>query len=103
MNAPRFYHGTSAELKRGDLVDPNRELGIRRRGQALYVYMTTSLEAARNYGTYKASADYYRGEVNATGHVYQVEPTGPVEIDDTVDPRFAAYRSRHPLRVIREV
>lgn len=102
LNPQQFFHGTSAEFQPGDLVDPKREIGVRR-GQKSYAFMTTSQDAARNYGKYKADADYYRGQVNATGHVYAVEPTGPFEKDDTVDDRFGAYRSLHPLRVVREI
>jgi rifampin ADP-ribosylating transferase len=43
------------------------------------------------------------------GHVYVVEPTGPFEDDPNLtNKRFPgnptqSYRSRHPLRVVREV
>ena len=101
LSPVQFYHGTSREFQPGDLVDPKQEIGVRR-GQKSHAYMTADADAAKNYGKYKAQADYYRG-METTGHAYEVEPTGAYEPDDTVDEKFQAYRSRHPLRVVREI
>lgn len=101
LSPQQFFHGTSQEFQPGDLVDPKREIGVRR-GQKSYAFMTANSDAAKNYGQYKADADRMR-DLDRTGHAYEVEPTGPYEPDDSVDEKFQAYRSRHPLRVVREI
>lgn len=101
--SPRcFFHGSAAEFEPGELVDPAQEIGVRR-GQRAHAYMTSSTEAAQNYGRYKADALRAGYGEEATGHVYEVEPTGPYEKDPAVAEKFGAYRSRHPLRVVREL
>lgn len=99
QNGP-YYHGTASAFEPGDLVDPSHEIGRRGGGE---VFMTTDPEAAHNYGRYKAQAQWAIGNDNAEPQAYEVEPTGPVEPDDTVDERFRAWRSRHPLRVVRKI
>jgi hypothetical protein len=96
----RYYHGTAEVFQPGDLLDPSYELGGRR-GKS-YAFVTTDLDAAHNYAKHKA---WSKGmfDPSAGPHAYEVEPTGPVEKDDTVDNQFAAWRSRHPFRVVREV
>lgn len=97
-----FFHGTASEFKPGDLVHPDYEVGGRGKGKN-EVFMTLDPQAAHNYGKYKAQARWAIGDDDAAPHAYEVEPTGPVEPDDTVDERFQAWRSRHPLRVVREI
>jgi 2'-5' RNA ligase/phage-related protein len=95
-----FYHGTAHEFQPGDYVDPSYELGGRRGNS--HAFMTSDPEVAHNYGKHKAWA---RGmfEDNVKPHAYEVRPTGPIERDDTVDDQFKAWRTRHPMQVIREV
>lgn len=95
-----YYHGTSHNFQPGDLVDPSYELGGRP-GRS-YAFMTSDPGVAHNYAKHKAWA---RGmfEDGVEPHAYEVRPTGPVEADETVDDRFAAWRTRYPLEVVREV
>lgn len=101
LSLQRFYHGTKADLKPGDLIVPgfNSNFGARRK--ALFVYLTATLDAA-TWG-----AELAVGE--GAGRIYVVEPTGPIEDDPNLtDKKFPgnptkSYRSRHPLRVTGEV
>ena len=99
----RFYHGTKADLKVGDLIAPGcygANYGNLER-TTTYVYLTGTLDAA-TWG-----AELARGE--GRGRIYVVEPTGTIEDDPNLtDKRFPgnptkSYRSRAPLRVIGEV
>jgi len=98
----RFYHGTKAVLRPGDLMEPGRPANFGERGRtANYVYMTGTLDAA-TWG-----AELALGE--GRGRIYTVEPTGPIEDDPNLtDKRYPgnptkSYRSREPLRVTGEV
>lgn len=95
-----FYHGTKADLKPGDLITPGFRSNYGHGERTIaWVYMTAMLSG---WG-----AELAQGE--GPGRIYIVEPTGPFEDDpDLTDKRFAgnptkSYRSRHPLRVVREV
>jgi Rifampin ADP-ribosyl transferase len=100
-NAQRFYHGTKADLKRGDLIAPGYASNFGKRKKAAYVYLTATLDAA-TWG-----AELALGE--APGRIYIVEPTGPIEDDPNLtDKKFPgnptkSYRTRDPLRVTGEV
>lgn len=96
-----MFHGTAHEFAPGDLVDPSNELGGRR-GDS-YVFMTSDLEVAMNYGRHKAWARSLVEPAPVMGRAYEVEPTGAVEADDTVDDRLRAWRSKQPLKIVREV
>jgi rifampin ADP-ribosylating transferase len=98
----RFYHGTKAQLKPGDLIEPGRRANIGEPGRvANYVYMSGTLDAA-TWG-----AELAQGE--GRGRIYVVEPTSPIEDDPNLtDKRYPgnptkSYRSREPLRVTGEV
>ena len=97
----RFYHGTKADLKPGELIDPGYSSNFGKRKKAGYVYLTGTLDAA-TWG-----AELALGE--APGRIYMVEPTGPIEDDPNLtDKRFPgnptkSYRSREPLRVTGEL
>jgi len=97
----RFYHGTKAGLKPGDLIEPGYHSNFGKRKKAGYVYLTATLDAA-TWG-----AELALGE--GTGRIYVVEPTGPIEDDPNLtDKKFPgnptkSYRSRDPLRVMDEV
>lgn len=97
-----LYHGTRADLRVGDLIEPGRAVNF---GQAPrtsnHVYFTRTLNAA-TWG-----AELARGDGRA--RIYLVEPTGPYEDDPNLtDKKFRgnptkAFRSRSPLRVTGEV
>ncbi|HLN56173.1 MAG TPA: NAD(+)--rifampin ADP-ribosyltransferase [Bacteroidales bacterium] len=96
-----FYHGTKADLKPGDLIEPGYNSNYGKRNKALYVYLTATLNAAI-WG-----AELARGE--GPGRIYTVEPTGPFEDDPNLtDKKFPgnptkSYRTKHVLRVSGEV
>lgn len=98
-SAQRFYHGTRAELKPGDLIQPGYSSNFTDR-RSPWVYFTATLEAA-TWG-----AELARGE--GPGRIYIVEPTGPfVDDPNLTDRKFPgnptkSYRSRDPLRVVDE-
>jgi rifampin ADP-ribosylating transferase len=101
LNSQRFYHGTKADLKPGDLIKPGYNSNYGKRKQAAYVYLTATLDAA-TWG-----AELALGE--GPGKIYIVEPTGPIEdAPNLTDKKFPgnptkSYRSRDPIRVTGEV
>ena len=101
VNSQRFYHGTKADLKPGDLIGPGYNSNYGKRKKAAFVYLTATLNAA-TWG-----AELALGE--GRGRIYTVEPTGPIEDDPNLtDKKFAgnptkSYRSREPLRVTSEI
>jgi hypothetical protein len=101
LNSETFYHGTKANLKKGDLIEPGFHSNYGRRNKAKYVYLTATLDAAI-WG-----AELSSGE--GGGRIYIVEPTGPFEDDPNLtDKKFPgnptkSFRTRSPLRIIGEV
>ena len=101
LTAQLFYHGTKADLKPGDLIEPGYNSNFGKRKKAAHVYLTATLDAA-TWG-----AELALGE--GPGRIYLVEPTGPIEDDPNLtDKKYPgnptkSYRSRHPLRVTGEV
>ncbi len=101
QGSPLFYHGTKADLKQGDLIEPGFSSNYGKRKKASYVYLTATLDAA------VWGAELALGE--GPGRIYTVEPTGPIEDDPNLtDKKFPgnptkSYRSRNPLRVTGEV
>ena len=98
----RFFHGTKADLKPGDLIEPGRPPNFGKRDRTTtYVYLSGTLDAA-TWG-----AELALGE--GPGRIYMVEPTGPIEDDPNLtDKRYPgnptkSYRSQEPLRVTGEV
>ena len=97
----RFYHGTKANLKQGDLIEPGYNSNYGKRKKASFIYLTATLDAA-TWG-----AELAQGE--GPGRIYIVEPTGPMEDDPNLtDKKFPgnptkSYRSRNPLRVTGEI
>ena len=97
----KFYHGTKADLKPGDLIAPGFNSNYGQRNKAKYVYLTATLDAA-TWG-----AELAMGE--GSGRIYIVEPTGYYEDDPNLtDKKFPgnptrSYRTQHPLRVVGEV
>lgn len=101
VNSQRFYHGTKADLKQGELIEPGFNSNYGKRKKASYIYLTATMDAA------VWGAELALGE--GPGRIYIVEPTGPIEDDPNLtDKKFPgnptkSYRSRNPLRVIGEV
>lgn len=101
LNNQRFYHGTKANLKPGDLIQPGFNSNYGKRKKAAYVYLTATLDAAI-WG-----AELALGE--GPGRIYLVEPTGPIEDDPNLtDKKYPgnptkSYRSQKPLRVSAEI
>ncbi len=97
----RFYHGTKADLKAGDLIKIGFNSNYGQQNRAKYIYLTATLEAAI-WG-----AELAVGE--GPERIYIVEPTGQIEDDPNLtDKKFPgnptkSYRSLHPFRVIGEV
>jgi rifampin ADP-ribosylating transferase len=98
----RFYHGTKADLKIGDLIEPGRTANFGKLDRTTtFVYLTGTLDAA-TWG-----AELALGE--RRGRIYIVEPTGVIEDDPNLtNKKFPgnptkSYRSREPLRVIGEI
>src|SRR5207249_11722105 len=74
-----LYHGTRADLKPGDLIEPGYNSNYGKRTKAAYVYLTRTLDAA-TWG-----AELAVGE--GPGRIYIVEPTGPIEDDRSEERR----------------
>lgn len=97
----RFYHGTKADLKHGDLIIVGYKSNFGVTKPLSWVYFTRTVEAA-TWG-----AELAHGE--GPGRIYIVEPTGPfVDDPNLTDKKFPgnptqSYRSRDPLRVIGEL
>lgn len=100
-NPEQFYHGTRADLKAGDLIEPGFNSNYDMRKRASWVYLTKTLDAAI-WGAELAGGD-------GLGRIYIVEPMGPIFDDPNLtDKKFPgnptkSYRSREPLRVTGEV
>ncbi len=96
-----YYHGTKANLQKGDLIEAGFKSNYGSQRIAKYVYLTETLEAA-TWG-----AELAQGE--GKGRIYIVEPTGNFEDDPNLtDKKFPgnptkSYRSVSPLRVVSEV
>ena len=99
--AERFYHGTRADLKPGDLIAAGYNSNYGARKQASWVYLTGTLDAAI-WGAELAAGD-------GRERIYIIEPTGPIVDDPNLtDKKFPgnptqSYRSREPIRVTGEV
>lgn len=96
-----FFHGTKADLRQGDVLEPGRSSNYGEPRVGNYVYLTATLDAA-TWG-----AELAVGE--RPGRIYRVEPAGPLENDPNLtDKKFPgnptrSYRTRQPLRVLGEV
>ena len=100
-----FLHGTKAELSPGDELVAGWGSNFQEGRVSNNIYFT-SLESTAAWGAQLAAALAGRSD---RGHVYVVEPLGPFEDDPNVtDKKFPgnptrSYRTRHPLRVVREL
>ena len=96
-----YLHGTKAELKPGDLIEPGRASNYGKRENAAFVYLTATLDAA-TWGAELAMGD-------GPGRIYIVEPTGPIEDDPNLTDKKVpgnptrSYRTKSPLRVVGEL
>ena len=97
----RLFHGTKADLKVGDLLEPGRRSNYEEGRTANHVYLTATLDAA----TWGAELAVGEGR----GRIYVVEPTGVLEDDPNVtDRKFPgnptkSYRTRDPVRIVGEL
>jgi len=101
LSSQRYYHGTKADLKPGDLIEAGYNSNYGKRKKAAYVYLTATMDAA----TWGAGLALGEGP----SRIYMVEPTGAIEDDPNLtDKKYTgnptkSYRSRNPLRVTGEV
>lgn len=99
--AQTYFHGTKADLKIGDLVEPGFNSNYGQRIIAKYIFLSATLDAA----IWGAELAFGEGR----GRIYLVEPTGQIEDDpDLTDKKFPgnptkSYRSAEPFRVVGEV
>ncbi|HNR56539.1 MAG TPA: NAD(+)--rifampin ADP-ribosyltransferase [Flavobacteriales bacterium] len=97
----RFQHGTKADLRIGDLIEPGFNSNYGQRRNAKYVYFSATLDAA----TWGAELAVGEGR----GRIYLVEPTGHYENDPNLtDKKYPgnptrSYRTKAALRVVGEV
>ena len=96
-----LLHGTKADLKVGDLLEPSRRSNFGEGRTANHVYVTATLDAA-TWGAELAKGD-------GRGRIFVVEPTGSLENDPNVtDKKFPgnptrSYRTRDPVRIVGEI
>lgn len=96
-----FYHGTKADLKKGDLIKIGYHSNYGKREKANFVYFSATMDAAI-WGAELAQGDML-------GRIYIVEPTGDFEDDPNLtDKKFKgnptkSYRTKYPLCVVGEV
>lgn len=96
-----LYHGTKADLKVGDYLQPGHPSNYGTRKIANFVYVTAIRDGAA------LAAELAVGE--GSGRVYIVEPTGPIEDDPNVtDQKFpgnpsCSYRTQEPVRIVGEI
>ncbi|WP_448062719.1 NAD(+)--rifampin ADP-ribosyltransferase [Cellulomonas hominis] len=96
-----FFHGTKADLRPGELLTAGFRSNYRPDVVMNHIYFTALPDGAG------LAAELAAGD--GAPRVYVVEPTGAFENDPNVtDKRFPgnptrSYRSREPLRIVREV
>lgn len=100
-----FFHGTAAALQPGALLTAGFSSNYRPEITMNHIYFT----ALRDGAGLAAELAVELASDGGEPHVYLVEPTGEFENDPNVtDKKFPgnptrSYRSRHPLRIVREV
>ncbi|WP_028473426.1 NAD(+)--rifampin ADP-ribosyltransferase [Nocardioides alkalitolerans] len=105
LDAGPFFHGTTADLRAGDLLTAGFRSNYRPEVVMNHVYFTALRDGAGLAA--ELAAELAAGV--GTPRVYAVEPTGPFENDPNVtDKKFPgnptrSYRSTEPLRVVAEV
>lgn len=100
-----FYHGTKSKLQPGDELTPGFGSNFQDGRVSNHIYFTALVDTAAWGAELAASLAGAEGR----GHIYIVEPRGPFEDDPNVtNKRFPgnptqSYRTRAPLRVVREL
>jgi hypothetical protein len=89
MTPRRFYHGTRAVLKPGDLIAAGYSSNYGARKQASWIYLTGTLDAAI-WGAELATGD-------GRERIYTVEPTGPIVVDPNLTARNFRAIQRSPI------
>jgi rifampin ADP-ribosylating transferase len=98
--AQTYFHGTKADLKPGDLIEPGFNSNYGQRKNAKYIFLSATLDAA----IWGAELAFDEGPER----IYLVEPTGEIEDDpDLTDKKFPgnptkSYRSTQPFKVVGE-
>ena len=104
LDSGPFYHGTSAQLRAGDLLTAGFRSNYRPEIVMNHIYFTALCDGAGLAA--ELAAELAAADVDP--HVYLVEPTGEFEDDPNVtNQRFPgnptrSYRSRSPLRIVGE-
>jgi len=99
-NGP-FFHGTKAELKIGDLLEPQHLSNYQEDKKSNYIYFTATLDAAK-WGAELATS-------KSKERIYIVEPLGDFENDPNLTDKkipgnpTRSYRSKSPLKIIAEL
>lgn len=100
-----FFHGTKTAFEVGDRLTPGHPSNYHEGRVSNHLYFAALLEPAAlaaELATALAGSEQ-------RGRVYVVEPTGPFEDDPNVTNRrfpgnvTRSYRTRHPMRVVREI
>lgn len=105
LDPGRFYHGTVADSRAGDLLNAGYRSNYRPEVVMNHVYFTARVEGA---GLAAELAAELLGD-GATPRVYAVEPTGPFENDPNVtDKKFPgnptrSFRTTEPLKIVGEI
>jgi hypothetical protein len=100
-----FFHGTKAVLRAGDELVSGYQSNFEDGRISNNIYFTTLVPTAA-WGAQMATA---LAGLQERGRIYVVEPTGPFEDDPNVTNkkfpgnRTLSYRTRHPLRIVREL
>ena len=100
-----FFHGTIADLRVGDFLNPGYRSNYRPEVVMNHIYFTAIVDGAGLAA--EIAAELTGG--GAVPHVYIVEPTGALENDPNVtDKKFPgnptrSYRSSAPLKVTGEI
>lgn len=96
-----YFHGTKADLKLGELIEPGWNSNFGKRKNAKYIFLSATLDAAI-WGSELAIGE-------GRERIYLVEPTGEIEDDpDVTDRKFPgnptkSYRSTKPFRTVGDV
>lgn len=100
-----FFHGTKTAFEVSDRVIPGSPSNYHEGRISNHVYFAALLEPA----VWAAELAVAHAGSEERGRIFIVEPTGPFEDDPNVtNKKFPgnvtrSYRTRHPMRVIREV
>ena len=100
-----FFHGTRFAFAPGDELVPGRASNYHQGRVMNHVYFSALVDTA----AWGAELGTALADEAQRGHIYEVEATGPFEDDPNVtNKRFPgnitqSYRTRFPVRIVREV